>query len=94
MVSGNFVEAEIEKYPLSFVYVPEVVPLIITDTAGMASFVVELRTVPLMVTVCAKACKENNAVIRQAAVKRRLLLILGNFGFTNCDGKIRIVICK
>jgi hypothetical protein len=43
MVSGNFVEVEIEKYPLSFVYVPEAVPLIITDAAGMASFVVELR---------------------------------------------------
>jgi hypothetical protein len=52
----------------------------ITDTAGIPSLV-ELRIVPLMVTVCAKACKEKNAVIRQAAVKRRLLLILGNFGF-------------
>ena len=68
-------------------------PLITTDTAGTPSFEVELRTVPLMVTVCAKACKENNAVIRQAAVKRRLLLILDNFGFRKCDGKVRIVIC-
>ena len=54
-VSGNFAEVEIEKAPLSSVYVPVEVPLITIDTAGTPSFEVELRTVPLMVTVCAKA---------------------------------------
>jgi len=64
-----------EKFPLSSVYVPNDVPLMVTETAGIGSFEVVLRMVPLMVTVCANALNEKNTTNRQAAVKRRLLLI-------------------
>src|SRR5688500_9896572 len=74
-VTGNFAEVEIEKFPLSSEDVPAEVPLMVLDAAVIGSIVTELRTVQLMVTVCAKAWSENKTMIRQAAVKRRLLLI-------------------
>jgi hypothetical protein len=49
MVKGGFWLVTSLKLPLSSVKVPEVPPLMVTETAGITSLLVLLRTFPVMV---------------------------------------------
>jgi hypothetical protein len=68
-----------EKLPLASVVDPRVPPLTVTDTEGMPSPVVAFLTVPVIVTVCAKAVvNEKIKAASNTAEKLRLFLIVRN----------------